>query len=153
MFNCFDVVSFLLEECSGIDVNVTTDDDYMRTPLHLAYLCGHTQISQYLIQHGADVFAVDSDGHIPLKYIYGDRDLIEDLEYFQNKRKIHHTPYSIEHCYYMELTNIGIDEVEAVFLTVEQFPSLMEDGPTRPHHDIDHASALKEFVQYITAFL
>ena len=48
MFNCFDVVSFLLEECSGIDVNVTTDDDYLYTPLHLAYTYGHTQIAQYL---------------------------------------------------------------------------------------------------------
>ena len=33
---------------------------------------------------------------------------------------------------------------------MEQFPSLKEDGPTRPHHDIDHASALKEFTQFIT---
>ena len=33
---------------------------------------------------------------------------------------------------------------------MEQFPSLKEDGPTQPHHDIDHASALKEFTQYIT---
>ena len=48
--NCFDVVCFLLEECSGIDVNVTDeDDDYLYTPLHVAYLYGHTQIAQYLI--------------------------------------------------------------------------------------------------------
>ena len=32
----------------------------------------------------------------------------------------------------------------------KQFPSLKEDGPTQPHHDIDYASALKEFTQYIT---
>ena len=48
-FNYFDVVCFLLEECSDIDVNVTDDDMY--TPLHDAYLYGHTQIAQYLIQH------------------------------------------------------------------------------------------------------
>ena len=35
VFNCFDVVSFLLEECSGINVNVTTNDNYLYTPLHL----------------------------------------------------------------------------------------------------------------------
>ena len=59
MFNYFDIVSFLLEECSGIDVNAT-DDDYLYTPLHVAYLYGHTQIAQYLIQHGAcaDVYAI-----------------------------------------------------------------------------------------------
>ena len=148
-FNCFDVVSFLLEECSGIDVNVTTDHD-LCTPLHLAYLYGHTQIAQYLIQHGADVYAVDSDGHTPYEYIDGDPDYFEGLEYTLNKRIIHHIPYSIEHCYYMKLVNIEIGEKEAVYLTMEQFPSLKEDGPTQPHHDIDHASALKEFTQFIT---
>ena len=59
MFNCYDVVSFLLEECSGIDVNVTNDDGLF-TPLHLAYVYGHTQIAQYLIQHdaSADMYAI-----------------------------------------------------------------------------------------------
>ena len=41
----------------------------------------------------------------------------------------------------MKLINIGIDDGEAVSLTMEQFPSLKEDGPAQPHHDIDHASA------------
>ena len=149
VFNCFDVVSFLLEECSGIDVNVTNDVDLF-TPLHVAYLYGHTQMAQYLIQHGADVYAVDSDGHTPYEYIDGDPDGIKYSKYYQNRRKIHHIPYSIEHCYYMKLQNIGINDNEAASLTMEQFPSLKEDGPTQPHHDIDHASALKEFTQFIT---
>ena len=146
--DCFNVVSFLLEECSGIDVNVTDDDLF--APLHVAYLYGHTQMAQYLIEHGADVLAVDSNGHTPYEYIDGDPDCIKSSEYFQNRRKLHHIPYSIEHCYYMKLINIAIDDEEAVSLTMEQFPSLKEDGPTQPHHDIDHASALKEFTQYIT---
>ena len=147
VFNYFDVVCFLLEECSDIDVNVI--DVNMRTPLHLAYRCGHAQIAQYLIQHGADVYAVDSDGHTPYKYIDGDPDWMKGSEIFQNLRKIHHIPYCIEHCYYMKLANTEIDVEEAVSLTMEQFPSLKEDRPTQPH-DIDHASALKEFTQYIT---
>ena len=150
LFNCFDVVYFLLEERSGIDVTVTSDDLY--TPLHLAYLYGHTQIAQFLIQHGADMYAVDSNGHTPYEYIDGHPDGIKISEHMQNRRKIHHIPYSIEHCYYMKLVNIGIDEdEEAVSLTMKQFPSLKEDGPTQPHHDIiNHASALKEFTQHIT---
>ena len=146
--NFFDVVCFLLEECSDIDVNATDND--LLTPLHLAYTFGHTQIAQYLIQHDADVFAVDSNGCTPYEYIDGDPDCIKVSEYYQNKRKIHHIPFSIEHCYYMKLINLKIDEREAVSLTMEQFPSLKEDGPTQPHHDIDHASALKEFTQFIT---
>ena len=148
MCNCFDVVCFLLEECSDIDVNVT--NDYLQTPLHLAYLTVHTQIAQYLIQHGADVYAVNSNGCTPYEYIDGDPDYIKASEYLQNRRIIYHIPFSIEHCYYMKLVNLGIDEEEAASLTMEQFPSLQEDGPTQPHHDIDHASALKEFTQYIT---
>ena len=148
-FNCFDIVCFLLKECSDIDVNATNDDS-MYTPLHLAYLYGHTQIAQYLIQHGADVYAVDCDGCTPYEYIDGDPDCVGASERFQNRRKIHHIPYSIEHCHYMKLVNIGIYKKEAIFLTVEQFPSLKEDILTQPHHDIDHASALKEFAQFIT---
>ena len=147
--HCFDIVCFLLEECSGIDVNVT-DDDYLHTPLHVAYLTGHTQIAEYLIQLGADVYAVDRDGCTPYEYIDGWAEWIKLSKHFQNKRRIHHIPYSIEHCYYMKLVNYGIDDVKAVTLTMEQFPSLKEDGPTQPHHDVDHASALKEFTQYIT---
>ena len=149
MCNCFDVVCFLLAEHSDVDVNIT-DDDTLQTPLHWAYLHGHTQIAQYLIQHGADVYAVNSNGHTPYEYIDGDPDCIEYSEYSQNRRKIYHIAFSIEHCYYMKLINIGIDVKEAISLTMEQFPSLKEDGPTQPHHDIDHASALKEFTQYIT---
>ena len=149
LFNCFDVVCFLLAEHSDIDVNAT-DDDTLDTPLHLAYFCGHTQIAQYLIQHGADVYAVDSDGCTPYEYIDGDPECIKHSEYLQNRRKIYHNAFSIEHCYYMQLINIGIDGKEAVSLTMEQFPSLKEDGPTQPHQDIDHALALKEFTQFIT---
>ena len=103
-----------------------------------------------MIQHGADVYAVDSDGRTPYEYIDGDPESIKFSENLQNKRKIYHIPFSIEHCYYMKLVNLGIDYKEAVSLTMEQFPSLQEDGPTQPHHDIDHASALKEFTQFIT---
>ena len=149
LFNCFDVICFLLEECSDIDV---TDDD-LQTPLHCAFLFGRTQIAQYLIEHGADVFAVDSNGHTPYEYIDGNSNFIKDSEYFLNKRIIYHIPFSIEHCYYMKLVNLGIDDEEAVSLTIKQFPSLKEGGPTQPHHDIDRASALKEFTQFITSSL
>ena len=147
IYKCIDVVCFLIEECSSIDVNVT--DHHLRTPLHAAYLCGHIEIAQYLIQHGADLFAVDRNGCTPYDYIDGDPDAIRYSEYLQNRRKIHFLPYSIEYCYFMKLINIGINDEEAVSVTIEQFPLLKEDGPT-PSLDIDHASSLKEFTQYIT---
>ena len=171
MFNCFDIVSFLLEH-NGIDVNVT-DADCLQTPLHVAYLYGHTQIAECLIQHSADVYALDSNDHTPYEYIDGDPDAINDSKYFQNRRKIHHIPFSSEYCYYIRLANLGIDDKEAVSHTVRHFPSLSSTSPqhdtdqpsgstpihhdthqassfTLPHYDFDHASGLKEFTQYIT---
>ena len=141
----------MLEECSDIDINVTTDN-YLQTPLHYAYLYGQTQIAQYLIEHGADVYAVDKHGSRAYEYIDGHPDLMEHSKYLQNRRTIYHIPFSIEHCYYMKLVNLGIDDEEAVSLTMEKFPLLKKDGPTKPQHDFDpaHASALKEFTQYIT---
>ena len=96
------------------------------------------------------MYAVDGKGCIPYAYIDGHPDAMSYSEFLQNRRRIHHIPYSTEHCYYMKLTNVGIDEKNAVSLTMEQFPLLKENDPTQHHHDIDHASALKEFTQYIT---
>ena len=66
--SCFYVVCFLIEEC-GADVNIC--DDEMNTPLHTAYMYGHTHIAQYLIQHGADVTAVNANGYLPFDFIDG----------------------------------------------------------------------------------
>jgi len=118
--NCFDVVHYLLEECSDVDVNITEDDSLL-TPLHAAYLFGCTQIAQYLIQHGADVYAVDSNGCTPYEYIDGDPDFVKDSERIQSRRKIHHIPFNLEHCYYMKLVNLGYEEKEGVSLQWNSF--------------------------------
>ena len=99
------------------------------------------------------MFAVDSYGCTPYEYIDGEPEFIKLSENFQNRRKIYHIPFSTEHCYYMKLQNDGIGKDQAVSVTMEKFPSLKEDGPTKPQHDFEpaaHASALKEFTQYIT---
>ena len=96
MCNCIDVLCFMLDECSEIDVNVT--DSYLYTPLHLAYFVGNTQIAQCLIERGANVFAMDSTGRTPYEYIDGEPGFIKLSKNFQNRRKIYHIPFSIEHC-------------------------------------------------------
>ena len=152
--NCFDVVKFLVKECKGVDINITDDD--LQTPLHIAYLAGCTQIAQYLIQHGANVFAVDKNGYTPYDYIDGEPKLISLSKHLQSKRKIHHIPYSTEYFYYMKLVKNGIGDKEAVSLTKKQFSSLEEDKPTQLHHDVEpqdeisRAAAIKEFAQYAT---
>ena len=122
---CFDVICYLVEECNNvIDLNVT--DDGLLTPLHVAYLAGQTEIAQYLLQHGADEYAVDKHNCMPYDYIEGHPGAIEFSKLMQSKRKLHQIPYSNEHCYYLKLINLGIDEEEAITLTMEKF-SILED--------------------------
>ena len=124
---CFDVICCLVKECNDvIDINVT--DDGLLAPLHVAYLAGQTEIAQYLLQHGADEYAVDKHNCTPYDYIEGHPDAIEFSKIMQNKRKIHQNPYSNEHCYYMKLINLGIDEEEAITVTMEKFLILEDDA-------------------------
>ena len=63
------------------------------------------------------------------EYIDGDPDHVTYSEYLQNKRKYMKFLTASNTSYFMKLKNNGIDDKEAVFLTMEQFPSLQEDGP------------------------
>jgi len=145
--SCNQVVCFLVEEC-GVDLNMC--DNNLNAPLHTAYITGHTDIAEYLIQQGANVLAVNSDGHIPYDYIDGIPQTIALSRNMQNQRIIHKVPGSAEYMFYISLRNKGINYIKAATLTMEQFPSLTEDGPTEPHHDIDQTSFTKELTQYIT---
>ena len=94
MFNRFNIVKFLLEECSGTDVNAT-DDNELCTPLHMAYRCRRIEIAQYLIQHGADVCSVDSNGHMPHAYVDGE----PGLTLFTKQKKLDNFNCSYEEAY------------------------------------------------------
>uniref|UniRef100_A0A8D2PT04 Protein phosphatase 1 regulatory subunit 16A n=1 Tax=Zosterops lateralis melanops TaxID=1220523 RepID=A0A8D2PT04_ZOSLA len=52
----------LLLDC-GADVNAR--DTELWTPLHAAATCGHLGLAQLLIQRGAELLAVNSDGNMP----------------------------------------------------------------------------------------
>ncbi|XP_032900981.1 protein phosphatase 1 regulatory subunit 16A [Amblyraja radiata] len=56
-----EVVTLLLE--GGGTVNAC--DSELWTPLHAAATCGHLHLVQQLIQHGADLMAVNADGNMP----------------------------------------------------------------------------------------
>ena len=144
---CFKVICFLVKEC-GVDVNVC--DENLNTPLHYAYLYGQTDIAQYLIQNGADVMAVNCEGKTPYDYIDGEPEAIAFSQSMRNHRIIHQVPGSAEYMYFIELHNKGTKIEEAITLTMQQFPSLTEDGPTQPHRDVDRTSFTKELTQYIT---
>ena len=144
---CFKVVCFLVEKC-GVDVNVRDLDS--NSPLHFAYVTGQPIIAEYLVKHGADELAVNNEGLTPYHYIDGLLEFIELSQLMQSHRIIHQVPGSPEYMHYIRLCNSGTETEEAVTLTMQQFPSLTEDGPTKPHHDVDHTSFTKEFTQYVT---
>ncbi|XP_011666022.1 protein phosphatase 1 regulatory subunit 12A isoform X1 [Strongylocentrotus purpuratus] len=63
----------------GADVNVT--DRELWTPLHAASTCGHRHLAQFLIQRGAHLLAINSDGNMPY-------DICEDegtLDYIESQ--------------------------------------------------------------------
>uniref|UniRef100_S4RZ36 Protein phosphatase 1 regulatory subunit n=1 Tax=Petromyzon marinus TaxID=7757 RepID=S4RZ36_PETMA len=58
----FDMVKFLVER----DANINQADNEGWTPLHAAASCGYIDIAKYLIAHGANVAAVNSESELPL---------------------------------------------------------------------------------------
>ncbi|NWR64793.1 MYPT2 phosphatase, partial [Bucorvus abyssinicus] len=56
-----DMVKFLVE--NGADVNQQDNEGW--TPLHAVASCGYLNIAEYLISHGANVAAVNSEGDVP----------------------------------------------------------------------------------------
>jgi len=147
LYNCVDIVYFLLTNCKDIDVNIT--DGFVRTPLHYASLAKHREIANYLLQHGADVRAKDYKNRTPLDYVDGNPNIMEVSHYIQNKRKIHENPFSAARQFYLEMVNSGVEDDKAVARTVEKFPMLKKKGSAKVHYDVDRASVLSEVSKYI----
>ncbi|XP_077301815.1 protein phosphatase 1 regulatory subunit 12C-like isoform X2 [Arctopsyche grandis] len=60
--NNLEMVEFLVN--LGADVNVEDRESW--TPLHATVNCGHLSITRYLIDRGANLGAINSDGHLPI---------------------------------------------------------------------------------------
>jgi len=60
------IMEYLLEEGAKKDLMRPTEDAAAYTALHLAALLGHQGVARVLIEHGADVNALDTEGKTPL---------------------------------------------------------------------------------------
>ena len=151
LYKCFDVVRYLIEVCK-LDVNAPIQtyllDKLRFTPLHFAYATNEPAIVDYLIQHGADVNAIDVHGKKPIEYKGGTPGMIELSEVDANYRKIHKNICGPEYVYYHELCR-KYSKKEAVARTVQKYPSLLcEEGSTR--RDLFGTPTLNELNRYIT---
>ncbi|XP_026866542.2 protein phosphatase 1 regulatory inhibitor subunit 16B isoform X3 [Electrophorus electricus] len=62
---CIDNYEEMVQVLLSRGASVNAQDNELWTPLHAAATCGHTGLVRILIQHGADLLAVNSDGNMP----------------------------------------------------------------------------------------
>lgn len=67
--DCEDVVDVLVQH--GADLNIKDAD--LWTPLHAAVACGNYELVKYLVDNGASLVEINTDGNMPI-------DLVEDNE-------------------------------------------------------------------------
>lgn len=67
----------------GLNVNYIYDKEQNYSFLHLACLMGHSKIIKLLLDHGAHINCVTSDGYQPIDFI--DSDDLNILSYMLSK--------------------------------------------------------------------
>eukprot|EP00095_Tigriopus_kingsejongensis_P000315 maker-scaffold292_size219010-snap-gene-0.26 protein:Tk00315 transcript:maker-scaffold292_size219010-snap-gene-0.26-mRNA-1 annotation:"protein phosphatase 1 regulatory subunit 16a" len=78
---CIDDSEEMMKVLLDYQGNPNATDTEKWTPLHAAATCGHLHLVKFLIDHGADLLAVNADGNMPY-------DLCEDettLSYIENE--------------------------------------------------------------------
>ena len=63
--DCTDVVHVLVQ--NGAKLNIKDAD--LWTPLHAAVACGNSELVKYLVEHGADMVAINADGNMPIDLV------------------------------------------------------------------------------------
>lgn len=72
---CDDIAELLVEYGAYIDA----EDRELWTPLHASAACGNFSMVEYLVDHGASVVALNSDGNLPVDLLEDDEDLKDYL--------------------------------------------------------------------------
>lgn len=67
--DCQDVVETLINHGADLDIK----DADLWTPLHAAVACGNYDLVRFLVEQGASLVEINTDGNMPI-------DLVEDME-------------------------------------------------------------------------
>ena len=76
--DCDDVVHVLVD--NGATLNIKDAD--LWTPLHAAVACGNVDLVKYLVEHGADLVAINADGNMPIDLV----DENQEIEMYLDKK-------------------------------------------------------------------
>ena len=68
----YDEIAELLVEYGAI---IDAEDRELWTPLHASAACGNFPMVEYLVDHGANVVALNADGNLPVDLVEEDEDL------------------------------------------------------------------------------
>ena len=82
---CIDECEDIAELLVGYGADIDAEDRELWTPLHASAACENFAMVQYLIENGANVAAINSDGNLPVDLVEEDEELRNYLHDEMNK--------------------------------------------------------------------
>uniref|UniRef100_A0A915JY74 Protein phosphatase 1 regulatory subunit 16A n=1 Tax=Romanomermis culicivorax TaxID=13658 RepID=A0A915JY74_ROMCU len=109
--------------------NVNSRDTELWTPLHAAGCCGHLKIVRHLVEHGAELLAVNADGNMPYD-ICDDEETLDYIESEMAKRGVTQEDIDEERLIYEKKM---LQDVQYLFKNGKNFEFKDEKGATPLH--------------------
>ena len=150
----FTVLKFVVEDCK-VDVNYCTSDaGYSEgaTALHLAYALNEMEMVKYLIEHGANENLIDSTGRRPRDYQFNKNSRYHHMSVNLLKlAKLYRDITCKEFQYFCLMLKSGVKYMDAVHLTFEKFPELLNDVThAQPCCNLETTPTMNVLNHYIT---
>ena len=82
---CIDECEDIAELLVGYGADIDSEDRELWTPLHASAACENFPMVQYLVEKGANVAAINSDGNLPADLVEEDEELKTYLQDEMNK--------------------------------------------------------------------
>lgn len=82
---CIDECEDIVELLVGYGADIDSEDRELWTPLHASAACENFPMVQYLVEKGANVAAINSDGNLPVDLVEEDEELKSYLQDEMNK--------------------------------------------------------------------
>ncbi|XP_078469938.1 protein phosphatase 1 regulatory subunit 16A-like [Lampetra planeri] len=126
---CIDDFEEVLKLLLAYGASVNAVDSELWTPLHAAATCGHLHLARQLVEHGADLLAVNADGNMPYD-ICEDEVTLDYIETAMASKGITQETINSKRC----ATELSmIHDIQAVSRSGENLDGRDEHGATLLH--------------------